>query len=92
MRLAPSVFAPYASRHALWAMRHAPNFYEGILIYYALRQLFLRHALCAEKSFAICAAPKIEFAPRPKNFCAVRHAPRAQLLRNRLLRNKRGCF
>ena len=59
------------------ATRHAPIFYEGIIIYCALRQLFLRHALCAEKSFAICAMPKIEVAPRPKFF-----APCAQFLWN----------
>ena len=68
---------PHAMRYAPWATRHAPNFYEGILVYCALRRLFLRHGLCAEKSFAICAAPKIELAPRPKFFapCAMRRPP-----------------
>ena len=68
---------PQAMRYAPCAMPHAPNFYEGILIYYALRQLFLCHTFCAEKSFAICAPPKIE-SRRAQNFfvpCAMRRAP-----------------
>ena len=73
MRLAPSVFAPYAMRHVLRTTR--PTFMKE----------FLSIALCASYFCAMRSAPKKAslFVPRPK--LNLRHAPkifapRAQLL------------